>query len=337
MQGGFKMNTEIPVVSLADISPDGKTFLAEALVGLKAQPKTLPSKYFYDGRGSELFEQICELPEYYVTRVEMALLKDIMGEVAECIGTGAHVIEYGTGSSEKIHILLAALDHPAAFIGVDISGGALQGVADGLAVEFPDLDVQGICADFTQPFDLPKMDGSGKRVVFFPGSTLGNFDPKPAQDFLSNAAQTVGPGGGMLIGIDLKKDTEILNAAYDDAKGVTAQFNLNLLTRLNAECGADFDLDAFSHEAFYNADANRVEMHLVSRCAQTVVLGGQTIAFVEGETIHTENSYKYSVAEFQALARRAGFEPVHAWTDENQMFSLHYLSVGADKNNTDTL
>jgi len=200
------MNTTSSLSSFADVAPDSEVFLQEALCGLGAQPKTLPSKYFYNDRGSDLFEQICELPEYYVTRVETALLTDIMGDVAAGIGEGAQVIEYGTGSSEKIRILLAALDRPSAFIGVDISGGALQGVADGLAAAFPDLDVHGVCADFTQPFDLPEVAGVGKRVVFFPGSTLGNFDTEPACNFLANAAVTVGPGGGMLIGVDLKKD-----------------------------------------------------------------------------------------------------------------------------------
>lgn len=327
MPGVVNMNTKNSFASFADVRPDSEIFLEEALAGLSVQPKTLPSKYFYDDRGSELFEQICELPEYYVTRVETNLLKDIAADVAQCVGEGAQVIEYGTGSSEKIRILLSALDRPSAFIGVDISAVALQGVTDGLATAFPDLDVHGVCADFTQPFDLPKVDDAGKRVVFFPGSTLGNFNPEPARNFLENAAIMTGPGGGMLIGIDLKKDAEILNAAYDDAQGVTAQFNLNLLTRLNAECGANFDLDAFSHRAFYNADGGRVEMHLMSRCAQTVSLGGQVIPFAQGETIHTENSYKYSVAEFQDLAHRAGFEPLHVWTDANQLFSLHYLFV----------
>ncbi|PHS79518.1 MAG: L-histidine N(alpha)-methyltransferase [Rhodospirillaceae bacterium] len=321
------MDSETAAASFADVRPDLEIFLSEALAGLGATPKTLPSKYFYDDHGSVLFEQICELPEYYVTRVEMALLKDIADDAATEIGPGARIIEYGTGSSEKINILLSALDNPAAFVGVDISGTALQGVTQELAKRFPALAVHAVCADFTQPFDLPDIAGPGRKVVFFPGSTLGNFAPDQALEFMANAASIAGPGGGMLIGIDLKKDEAVLNAAYNDAQGVTAQFNLNLLRRLNTECGADFDLDTFSHKAFYNADAGRIEMHLVSQCAQVVSLGGQSITFAKGETIHTENSYKYSVCEFQELSRRAGFEPLHGWTDSEQMFSLHYLSV----------
>ncbi|PCI36756.1 MAG: L-histidine N(alpha)-methyltransferase [Rhodospirillaceae bacterium] len=323
------MNDKPTIASFADFRPDREKFLAEALAGLGATPKTLPSKYFYDDRGSALFDLICELPEYYVTRVETALLGSIADEVATIIGQDAAIIEYGTGSSEKIRILLTALNRPAAFVGVDISGDALLGVTDAMARHFPDMAVHGVCADFTQPLKLPTLAGSGKRVVFFPGSSLGNFDHQQAEDFLANAAKTVGPDGALLIGIDLKKDVDTLNAAYDDAQGITAQFNLNLLTRLNRECGADFDLEDFRHRAFYNAKAGRVEMHLVSLRAQTVSLGGANIAFTKGETIHTENSYKYSTSEFQDLSRRAGLMPLHVWTDADQLFSLHYLHVGS--------
>ncbi|MDA1100319.1 MAG: L-histidine N(alpha)-methyltransferase [Proteobacteria bacterium] len=325
------MSGEPAVASFTDTHPDPESFLDDALAGLGATPKTLPSKYFYDDRGSELFQRICEVPEYYVTRAETALLGNIAGQAAEMIGDGASIIEYGTGSSEKIAILLAALNRPAAFVAVDISAGVLRGVAERVARDFPDLAVHAVCADFTRPFKLPKMSSPGRRVVFFPGSSLGNFDHEQSVDFLANAACIVGPGGGMLIGIDLKKDEAVLNAAYDDAQGVTAAFNLNLLQRLNRECGADFDLDAFRHRAFYNADAGRIEMHLVSLHAQVVALGGQSISFAEGETIHTENSYKYSVPEFQDLARRAGCEPLGAWTDAEGLFSLHYLSVACDR------
>lgn len=321
------MNDKTNIASFADNQPDQQQFMREALAGLSATPKTLPSKYFYDDRGSELFEQICELPEYYVTRVETALLSDIAKEAADIIGANASIIEYGMGSSEKIGILLNALKQPSAIVAVDISGGALQGVTQMLARTFADLTVHVVCADFTQPIELPKLPTQSPKVVFFPGSTIGNFDPQSAEAFMANAARTVGPGGSMMIGVDLKKDTAVLNAAYDDAQGVTAAFNLNLLQRLKCECGADFALDAFHHRAFYNEAAGRIEMHLVSQHAQTVSLGGQLINFAEGETIHTESSYKYSVAEFQALSRRAGFDAVHAWTDEKQLFSVHYLSV----------
>ena len=323
------MNDEPAGASFADFRPDREKFLSDALAGLGATPKTLPSKYFYDDRGSELFELICELPEYYVTRVETKLLGNVADEVADIIGPDAAIIEYGTGSSEKIRILLTALNRPAAFVGVDISGEALSGVTEAMASNFPGMAVHGVCADFTQPLELPALPGSGKRVVFFPGSSLGNFDHQHAVDFLANATTTLGPDGAMLIGIDLKKDVDTLDAAYDDAQGVTARFNLNLLARLNQELSADFDLNAFSHRAFYNADAGRVEMHLVSQRAQTVSLGDQTIAFTKSETIHTENSYKYSVCEFQDLSRRAGLVPLHVWTDADQLFSLHYLHVAS--------
>lgn len=323
------MNDETTAASFTDAQPDQGSFLRDALAGLGAMPKTLPSKYFYDARGSELFDRICELPEYYVTQAEMVLLDEFSGQAAALIGDGASIIEYGTGSSEKIGILLAALDRPADFVAVDISPSVLRGVAETMANNFPDLAVHAVCADFTQPITLPVMSGTGRRVVFFPGSTLGNFDHEQAVRFLANSARLVGPGGGMLIGIDIKKDEAILNAAYDDAQGVTAAFNLNLLARLNRECGAAFDLDAFAHRAFYNVGPGRVEMHLVSLQTQTVSLGGQTITFAEGETIHTENSYKYLVPEFQDLARRAGCEPVRAWTGAEHLFSLHYLSVAS--------
>lgn len=323
------MSKGTTAATFTDMQPDQGSFLRDALAGLGAMPKTLPSKYFYDARGSELFDRICALPEYYVTRAETALLAEFAGQAAQLIGDNASIIEYGTGSSEKIAILLAALDRPADFVAVDISASVLRGVAETMARDFPGLAVHAVCADFTQPITLPAISGSGRRVVFFPGSTLGNFDHGQAVNFLANAARLVGPGGGMLIGIDVKKDEAILNAAYDDAQGVTAAFNLNLLIRLNRECGADFDLDAFAHRALYNVEPGRIEMHLVSLRAQTVSLGGQRITFTEGETIHTENSYKYSVPEFQDLARRAGCAPLRAWTGAEGLFSLHYLSVAA--------
>ena len=321
------MNDGAVVTSFSDRHPEPSSILGEAIAGLTGMPKTLPSKYFYDARGSELFQRICALPEYYVTRTETALLGEIVGQAAEIIGPGASIIEYGTGSSEKIGILLSALERPTALVAVDISGSALRHAAEAMARDFPDLAVHAVCTDFTKAFKLPDLAGQGRRVVFFSGSSLGNFDHAQSVRFLANAAQVVGPGGGMLIGIDLKKDEAVLNAAYDDAQGVTAEFNLNILRHLNRECDAAFDLDAFSHRAFYNKEAGRVEMHLVSLRAQTADLGGRSISFTRGETIHTENSYKYSVSEFQDLSRRAGLEPLHAWTDAENLFSVHYLSV----------
>ncbi len=314
----------------ADDAANNQKFLIDALAGLSASPKTLPCKYFYDERGCELFRQICEVPEYYVTRVETALLTDIADEAAALMGAGACIIEYGTGSSEKIRILLRALDSPSAFIGVDLAAGALRGVVEIVTRDFPEVIAHAVCADFTQPFEIPDVPVPGRRVVFFPGSSLGNFDHTQSVAFLATATRLAGPGGAMLIGVDLKKDEAILNAAYDDSKGVTAAFNLNLLARLNRECGADFDLTAFRHRAFYNAGPGRIEMHLVSLREQVVSLGGSAITFAEGETIHTENSYKYGVEEFQDLARRAGFDPIRTWTDADNLYGLHYLSVATN-------
>ncbi len=321
------MTTSTPLASFADLHSERNEFLSDAIEGLRANQKTLPCKYFYDERGSALFREICELPEYYVTRTEIKLLKDVAGEIAEAIGPDCQMIEFGIGSSEKIRIVLDALTTPASFVAVDISRESILSVTEALAAEYTELAVHAVCADFTQPFETPPMTGSGRRVAFFPGSSLGNFTHDGAVDFLAGAAKQVAPEGGMLIGIDLKKDETLLTAAYDDTAGVTAKFNLNLLVRLNNEFGADFELDSFAHRAVYNAEAGRIEMHLVSRCRQKVNLGGETFDFEADEFIHTENSYKYSVGEFQELARRAGFEPTQVWTDQDDLFSIHFLSV----------
>ncbi len=321
--------TMTSLASFADNQSERNAFLSDAIEGLRADQKTLPCKYFYDDQGSALFRDICELPEYYVTRTEIQLLRDAADEIAEAIGANCQMIEFGIGSSEKIRIVLDALITPASFVAVDISRESVLSVTEALAAEYAGLAVHAVCADFTQPFETPPMTGSGRRIGFFPGSTIGNFTHQGAIDFLAGAASQVGPGGGMLIGIDLKKDQAVLNAAYDDAAGVTANFNLNLLVRLNKECGADFDLNAFRHRAVYNAEAGRVEMHLVSQRRQRVILGGEIIQFELDEFIHTENSYKYSINEFQDLARRAGFEASRVWTDRDEWFSIHLLTAPA--------
>ena len=294
-------------------------------------PKSLPCKYFYDERGSDLFQQICELPEYYPTRTETALLKDCAGEIAAAIGPRCRLIEYGTGSSEKMRILLDALELPSAFVSVDISREHLLQTTSALARDHPEMDVQAVCADFTKPFTVPysTKDFEGKAVAFFPGSSLGNFHHHEAVEFLRNTASVVGPGGGLVIGIDLKKDVDILNAAYSDSAGVTAAFNLNLLVRINDELSGNFDVDAFAHHAFYDEEKGRIEMHIVSREKQTVGIGGKEIHFSEGETIQTENSYKYDIAEFQDLARKADFESAQVWTDPGHLFSVHYLEIAS--------
>ncbi len=312
-------------VAFHDLAPAPADFGAEVLAGLGAEPKTLPCKFFYDQRGSALFQEICRLPEYYPTRTEMALMGACAADIGACAGPECVVVEYGIGSVDKARLLLRALDRPRAYVAVDISREHLLAAAETLADEFPEVAVHAVCADFTRPFGLPPEVDGARRLAFFPGSTLGNFSPAEARDFLAAIADLVGDGGGLLIGIDLKKDTAVLDAAYDDARGVTAAFNLNLLSRINRELGGTFALDAFRHEAGYNPAEGRVEMHLVSLADQTAEVHGRTFAFAAGETVHTENSYKYTVAEFQDLARGAGFTAEDAWTDPDDLFSIHCL------------
>ncbi len=322
----FKTET----VVFSDHHPAVTDFRREVLAGLRSRPKRLSPKFFYDKWGSELFDRICELDEYYPTRTETRILEENAGEIASLCGKDCDLIEYGSGSSRKIRILLDTLAGEVNYVAIDISREHLLASATELAEDYPNLEVIAVCADYTQPFPLPRAElrRTGKRVVFFPGSTIGNFDPGQAVEFLSTTAAQLGPGGSLLIGVDLKKDEKILHAAYNDSEGVTAAFNLNLLRRINRELEAGFDLSAFYHCAFYNRDAGRIEMHLVSRREQTVPVDGETIAFSIGESIHTENSYKFSVEEFQGLAASCGFEPIRVWTDPERLFSLHYLTVG---------
>jgi dimethylhistidine N-methyltransferase len=302
-------------------------FLEEVLAGLRQPVKRLPSKYFYDERGSQLFDDICELPEYYPTRTEMALLRDISADVAALVGEGATVIEFGSGSSTKIRILLDALDSPLAYVPVDISREHLLMSAKGLAGNYPDLRVVPVCADYTQPFEVPQIDGEKVRAGFFPGSTIGNFTRSEAISFLQAAATDLGHNNGLLIGVDLRKDVETLHAAYNDSAGVTAAFNLNLLHRINREIGGDFDIDSFAHDARWVPEFGRIEMHLVSVCAQTVSIGGESFEFKSGESIHTEDSRKYDVEGFKDLAREAGWNSIDCWTDPDDLFSIHLLRV----------
>jgi dimethylhistidine N-methyltransferase len=301
-----------------------RQFLADVLDGFSATRKTLPCKYFYDARGSELFDRICELPEYYPTRTETAILRDRIGEIAAVMPFGAALIEYGSGSSTKTRLLLDKLDDLAAYVPVDISGSHLLRSAWRLRARYPRLSVRPVCADFTQPFHLPDLDDR-PRVVFFPGSTIGNFGPEDAIDLLAGMAEVAVSGGGLLIGVDLLKSPDVLIPAYDDAAGVTAAFNLNLLARINRELSGTFDLDAFSHRAVFNADESRVEMHLVSEIEQVAEVGGTPFRFAEGETIHTENSHKYSRERFADLAARAGWRVEAVWTDPAELFSVQYL------------
>jgi dimethylhistidine N-methyltransferase len=294
------------------------------IAGLSLPRKSLPPKYFYDARGSRLFEAICRLKEYYPTRSELALTRAHLGEIARFAGRGAVLIEYGSGASVKSRLLIGALE-PSAYVPVDISADALRGAAAGLRQRFPRLRIVAVHGDFSRPLKIPMAQGRGRRVVYFPGSTIGNLTPQEAQAFLRMTRGKVGPHGAMLIGVDLKKDANVLHAAYNDASGVTAAFNLNLLARINRELGGNFRLRRFAHYAFYNPALGRIEMHLVSLAAQTVDIGAYRFAFDAGETIHTENSYKYSVEEFRRLAKSAGFRGEKVWLDPKGLFALHGL------------
>jgi dimethylhistidine N-methyltransferase len=304
---------------------------ADVLEGLARPQKTLSSRFFYDARGSALFERITTLDEYYLTRTEIGLLERHAGEMAALIGAQASVIEFGSGASRKIPILLRALDEPAAWVPIDIDEGTLAQSVRDLHDRFPDLRLVPIHADFMQAVVLPDNRLSANRVGFFPGSTIGNFRPQEALAFLRRVGATLGPSAAMIIGVDLKKDLATLLAAYDDVEGVTAAFNRNLLIRINRELGADFDLDAFAHEARYDCDRGRIEMHLVSRRPQSVRVLGRTFRFAAGETIHTEVSCKYTIDEFRLLARAAGWQPVHTWSDARGWFAIHFLRFGDDE------
>jgi dimethylhistidine N-methyltransferase len=314
--------------SFHDRLPDTGSFLDDVIAGLSLPRKSLSPKYFYDKRGCELFEAICRTPEYYPTRAETALMQQEATVMARRLGPRCAVIEHGCGSGRKTRILLDALK-PVAYVPIDIARDQLRAMAGEIAREYPGLAVMAICADYSRPLALPEIDelDAQRRIVFFPGSTIGNLTPAEAAGFLGNVRDLVGPGGGMLIGVDLRKDAARLNAAYNDRRGITAKFNLNLLARINRELGADFDLAAFRHQAFYNEPAGRIEMHLLSIKSQQVRVGGREIRIRAGETIHTENSYKYSVTGFQTLARGAGFDPVECWTDAARLFAVHYLDV----------
>jgi len=297
-------------------------FLDDVLGGLSRPQKALAPKYFYDAKGSALFEAICRQPEYYPTRTELALTRAHLAEIARFAGRGCELIEFGSGASVKTRLLIRRL-RPAHYVAIDISQTALRLAAARLAREFPWLQMTAVVGDFSRPVDLPR--ALGRRVAYFPGSTIGNLLPQEAEGFLHMTRALVGRGGAMLVGVDCKKDANILHAAYNDACGVTAAFNRNLLARMNAELGANFDLRRFRHYAFYNASRGRVEMHLVSLARQRVAIGRHRFDFDVGETIHTENSHKYSVAEFQAFARDAGFAPRKVWLDRRGLFALHGL------------
>jgi dimethylhistidine N-methyltransferase len=304
-------------------------FHTDMLAALAAPVRSMSPKYFYDVQGSALFDAICELPEYYPTRTELAILRRHAPDIAALCGPRAEVVEFGAGSLTKVRLLLQALERPTRFVPIDISGEHLHAAAERLRAEQPGLDVAPLVADYTAPLQLPpSAAGAGRRIGFFPGSTIGNFDPEQALDFLRMAASLL-RGGALVLGADLIKEPALLHAAYNDAQGVTAAFNLNLLARANRELGTDFDLDGFAHSAFYNSPRQRIEMHLVARRRQVVRLGARAFTFEEGETLHTENSYKFSVDGMRALAERAGFTPGPVWTDPERLFSVHWLQAPA--------
>jgi dimethylhistidine N-methyltransferase len=302
--------------------------LADALAGLSRPQKTLPCKWLYDAEGARLFEAITELPEYYPTRTEMRILAECGPEIAAAVGPGAAVVEFGPGDGVKAVQLLGTLDAPAAYLPVDIAPEWLEAAAARVAAAFPGLPVRPVVADFAQAFDLAgRAAGSATHLGFFPGSTIGNFEPGEAVTFLRRARLTLRHGALMLLGADLVKDSAVLEAAYDDAAGVTAAFNRNLLARLNREAGADFDLDGFRHRAVWNEAAERVEMHLVAQRAQSVRLGGRVFRFAAGETIHTENSHKYREASLRKIAGEAGWQARAMWTDPARLFSVWLLAA----------
>jgi dimethylhistidine N-methyltransferase len=314
------------------VQPEGRSspFAHDVVEGLTKQRKHLPPKYFYDEAGSKLFERITEQPEYYPTRCELEILETQADEIVKLFPMGAALVEFGTGSTTKARILLKAATTLSAYVPIDISEEHLRAEAANVQRDFPNLEVVPVVADFAQTLELPESIKAKPCVGFFPGSTIGNFEPHEACAFLQRAGKILGPGGILIVGVDLTKDQRILNAAYNDKAGVTKAFNLNLLTRMNRELGANFKVPCFEHHAFFNRELSRIEMHLAAIKKHKVRIGGEVIDFRAGETIHTENSYKYSIETFGALARGAGWKPLKVWTDKARYFSVHALAPQAD-------
>ncbi len=306
---------------------DADDFARALLAGLSAVHKEIPCKYFYDAEGSALFDKICALPEYYVTRTELALLARHADEFAALVGADTELVEFGAGSGRKVRLLLDAVVRPRAYLPIDISSDYLLASAARIDADYPDLIVKPVIADFSRPFVLPPVTrGARRRIGFFLGSTIGNFTPEATLQFLRNAARLF-RGGGLLVGVDLVKDPAVLHAAYNDAVGLTAAFNKNLLARADRELGADFDLSLFHHHACYNPLLQRIEMYLVSAARQQVRIAGHVVSFVEGEAVHTENSHKMTIEGFRSLAVKAGFAPRAIWCDVQRLFSLHWLEA----------
>src|SRR6516225_1022027 len=322
----LKMAAQIQAALRDEGAEAGSSFARDVIAGLTARPKRLSPKYFYDEIGAQLFEDITALPEYYLTRCELEILRERAADIARFFPADSALIEFGSGSSKKVRILLAAAPTIAAYVPVDISSQMLVQEAEALRRDYPRLAVLPVEADFTQPFSLPAAAAGMAHTGFFPGSTIGNFEPHEASSFLRHAGRMLGRGAALIIGVDLVKDASMLNAAYDDAAGLTAKFNLNLLARINRELNGDFELENFGHCAFYNRERHRIEMHLVSKKRQKVSVAGRSVEFRAGETIHTENSYKYTLEYFTALARGSGWTPAATWTDAGANFSIHALT-----------
>ena len=315
-------------VSVLDLEPATSDFLEQAIAGLSGSPRTLPSKFFYDERGSDLFQEICELPEYYVTRTETKILREHGSEIAESIGENAELVGFGTGAGVKTRMVLDHLKNVIAYVPVDISKQRLTESAEALSREMPALEILPVCADYLQPFEMPTPSREPAHIaVYFPGSTIGNMEPHIARHFLERVCRLCGHSGGLIIGVDLQKSSEVLEAAYNDSAGVTAAFNLNMLARANRELGADFDLSQWRHRAVYNEQAHRIEMHLISLRAQTIRLGNQEFDFAGGEKIITEFSYKHTIEGFSALAASAGFQLARVWTDPGKLFALFHFTT----------
>ncbi len=311
----------------SQVSVENESFLQDVLAGLRQPRKELPCKYFYDERGSQLFDEICQLDEYYLTRTELDIMERYADEMGRQIGGGTMLVEYGSGSSIKTRILLDGLPQPVAYVPVDISGEHLHQTAESLSEDYQEIEVLPVCADFTERFSLPQpANDPTHTTVYFPGSTIGNFKPVGVVRLLNSIAQLCGSGGGLLIGIDLQKDPDIIEAAYDDPLGVTAAFNLNLLHRINRELDADFDIEQFEHEAIYNREAGRIEIYIVSKADQDVTIQGHKFRFRAGERIHTEDSHKYTIDGFAKMALEADLMLHHAWTDDDSYFAvLHFV------------
>jgi dimethylhistidine N-methyltransferase len=315
-------------IAVLDLAPASEEFQEQVVAGLSQRPPALPSKFFYDETGAALFLRICELPEYYITRTEMQILRDFGGEIGRMAGAGIELIGLGTGAGTKTRILLEKLKSPVAYIPVDISREQLMQSTVAFGRTFPSLEILPVCTDYLQPFELPTpLRVPSRKIVYFPGSTIGNIEPGAALEFLEKITAMAGSAGGLLIGVDLKKSTAILERAYNDAAGVTAQFNLNLLARVNRELDADFNLEEWQHRAIYNEEAGRIEMHLVSGADQTVHVGNHAFQFASGEHVVTEYSYKYSPAEMIALAGLAGLRFEEVWTDPKRLFGVFLFTV----------